>query len=844
MNFIRNFLNTSDSQDLVTIPAGVFYLKRSPDSVKGQSECLFKDAVAILRKTSAEYNYQLAIQRVFEEGEEALEGNEDDENDDGALSDSEDEWAFLLDESLHLTYNENPDGQVVIIWRDLDGEPGDHFEFVCDSNTKPKLFDQFDITARRCQYERKFQKSYEKATDDDLEAFEFEPDPVTILPEHETIVYSPKSKTETPRKSIASSAQSTPSKSRKSVTVSTPVKTIKQESSPSTPASKSTPPSSSSPSAGVAKTPAKKVQVKTPPVTPAKQMDPPKPKIEKIETVEGTELYKSTASLHLFDAPTGVFVEQLSKAKVIIYDQGKYEYWLEVDDDKNRFIGMQITSEMNPVFNYEHLSFIFNFFTEDSAFSWLLKFGAFEELETFQSALMQSLWESNNKAKWSKVKPDEREFLVDAFQDFNMEDIEEEDEDEDEFYDAEEEEETKRGIKKGSSLQYGDGNNDYDDDEEDDEDTKKRMTGKGINKELAVGHVNDRTYVLRDNMLGVFKQTKDDDLEFQTTIEGISDLKGKALLPNKVMLHTQDRSMIIQDNNNLGSLYRMDLEYGKVVDEWKVSDSHQIRAFAPTQKYAQGTDEQTIVGASDTGIFKIDPRLSGTKLVDGQLKNYATKMKFSAMATTDKGHLAVANSKGEIRLYDRLGINAKTHLPAMGDPIIGIDVSADGKWILATCSTYLLLIDASQEGGKTGFVKSFGKDVKPRPKRLQISPEHLAQMQMETGKPLSFTISHFNTGLDTKEQTIVTSSGPFVITWSIKKLVRGDKTPYLIQRYSDIVTAENFKYGTDKNVIIALADDVGMVDRRTFRKPTRESLATPARRIQAMSRNSVVNSPF
>lgn len=793
MNFLRSFFKPSSSQVIITIPSGAFYLKRSPNSIKGLSECLYKDAVATLRRTSDEFSYQLVIQRAYEEGEEELEGDEEDSGDDGTVEENDEEWAFLLAEDLHLTYTSNEEENIVIVWRDLDGDDGDHFEFVCDPETESGLFDAFDMTAKRCQYEQKYRKTWSGTSESDLDEFDFEPDVVTI------------------QKTNIGSASTDKSKSAP-VTPVTPVKPVK----PVTP------------------------------VTPAKQYDPPKPKVSTIKPVSGTKTYNATASLHLFDASTGAFTEQLASSKVEIYDQGSYEYWLEVDSDTSRFIGMPINSEMNPVFNFEHLAFTFNYFDKDSAFSWLLKFSSFDELDNFQEALMQSLWEANNKMKWAKVKPDDRDFLADTFNTLSVEDVDMEDAD-DQFFDADEQEETdeedvpEKTIKK--NVTFGNGTSDYDDDGEGFDKEPARLSGHGVNKELAVGHINDRSYVLRENMLGVFKQTTDEGLEFQTTIGNISNLKGKALNPEKILLHTKDTSMVLQDQADPRSLYKMDLEYGKVVEEWVVSENHNINAFAPSQKFAPSTDEQTLVGASNTGIFKIDPRLSGTKLVDSQLKNYATKMKFTSIATTEAGNLAVANTKGEIRLYDRLGVNAKTHLPAMGDPITGLDVSADGRWILATCSTYLLLIDALQPTGKTGFLKSFGRDSKPRPMRLQISPEHLAQMQIESGSPLSFNMAHFNTGASTKEQSIVTSSGSYVITWSMRKLLRGDKTPYLIKRYNEKVTAENFVYGTDRNVIIALEDDVGMVDRRTFRKPTRESLATP-RRIQPLARNKVVNSPY
>ena len=190
------------------------------------------------------------------------------------------------------------------------------------------------------------------------------------------------------------------------------------------------------------------------------------------------------------------------------------------------------------------------------------------------------------------------------------------------------------------------------------------------------------------------------------------------------MLHQQDASLILQNPHDPGSLYRMDLEVGKVVEDWKVREDISLSAFGPERKFAQMTPEQTLLGVSHNALFRIDPRLSGDKLVESQYQQYVSKNQFSAMATTEAGYIAVASEKGDIRLFDRVGIRAKVTLPALGEAITGLDVSADGRWILATCSTYLLLIDVLiREGkyeGELGFKRSFGKDVKPRPKRLQL----------------------------------------------------------------------------------------------------------------------------
>lgn len=265
------------------------------------------------------------------------------------------------------------------------------------------------------------------------------------------------------------------------------------------------------------------------------------------------------------------------------------------------------------------------------------------------------------------------------------------------------------------------------------------------------------------------------------------------------------------------------------------------------------TGEKTFVGMSNKALFQVDPRLSGNKLVESQLKQYVSKTDFSAIATTQDNYIAVGSNNGDIRLFDRLGINAKTSLPALGDPIIGLDVSADGRWVLATTRTYVLLVDAMQHSGKNqgklGFEKPFAADQKPQPRRLALSPSHVAQFRHETNAGISFTPAKFNTGVDATETTIITSTGPFVISWNLKRVLANRKDPYVIKRYTDEVKADNFKFGSDKNMIVALPNEVNMVDKQAFRKPTRESIAAlPSSRKSLrrtnLWRTDIVDSPY
>lgn len=86
------------------------------------------------------------------------------------------------------------------------------------------------------------------------------------------------------------------------------------------------------------------------------------------------------------------------------------------------------------------------------------------------------------------------------------------------------------------------------------------------------------------------------------------------------------------------------------------------------------------------------------------------------------------------------------------DAIIAVDVQEDGKWLLATCKTHLLLMPTEIEGRASGFTKSLGPE-KPRPIKLHLRPEHIAMM----GQHCSFTAARFNTGQN-HEKSIVSRS--------------------------------------------------------------------------------------
>ncbi|KAK4196013.1 VID27 cytoplasmic protein-domain-containing protein [Triangularia verruculosa] len=804
----RLIFGSNNQESMIELPQGQLYLVR-PFSPKGYSELLFKDASARIRRTAQEFQYQLVVQRVYEEGEAELlaeEEGDDTEADADILAAERDEKTFLLDEALHFRVENREGSERVLCWRDLSGDAGDVFEFVCDGAILPAQVKQFELIAKQCQYERKYRKPHATASSEDLLQFEFDEQPIPpASPIHSPVL----------TRSIESSEMFSPKASAKSGAKRHVIADFD-----ATPTKKSHP-----------------TPVKTP-ATKGKERDMGPPAVA--AHPESREMLAAeVAELHFFDFPSGTFAQQDASVTATVTEIGNWKYWLQVGSADRDWLGIPVTADINPVFNFEFLSFIFNQFADDgSAYSWLLRFKDHATLERFQQGLLQALWEQLNQMKWSKIKDKDRDYVADAFNDLAMEDAEQEEEEEEEHYEDADE-----------------GSEEEDDDSDEDEDDVDYKPKDGdVNKQIAVGYKHDRSFVVRGSKIGVFKHTPNNNLEFSTNISKVQTSDGKLFSPKKVMLHNEDRNLILQKDDDPNKLFRMDLEYGKVVDEWNVHEDIPVVTFAPENKFAQMTHEPTFLGISKNALYRIDPRLSGTKLVDSELKQYASKNDFSAISTTEKGHIAVASNKGDIRLFDRLGINAKTHIPALGEPIIGLDVSADGRWVLGTCRTYLLLIDAQQKSGKNegklGFEKSFAADQKPQPRRLALTPEHVAQFAYETGKGVNFTPAKFNTGEGVEESSIITATGPYIIEWNLKKVLTGKKSPYLIKRYSDDVKADDFKFGTDKNVIVALPHEVNMVSHTRLKRPTRESIAGDfggrrgSRGPSKLSRSAIVEEAF
>lgn len=513
----------TSKESIIEIPQGQLYLVR-PLSPKGYSELIFKDAAASIRRTGQEFQYQLVIQRAYEEGEEELADDEDEQGENDILD--KDEKVFLLDPTLHFRSEVRDGGAKILAWNDLSGDTGDLFEFVCESSIASDKVATFELAALECQYERKYRQSAQGATEDQLQEFSFHQErPIPSA----SPISSPTTKSRAhslgPGESTAAMARDVEYSRSKGQ-----IKPVGNGEEPTT--------------------------------APAPAAQPEAREI----------LARETAELHLFDFPSGTFVLQDQQVTATVLEIGDWQYWLQITGGEKEWLGQAVVGDLNPVFNFEYLSFIFNHYAPDgSAYSWLLRFRDQPTEERFQEGLMQALWEQLNEMKWTKVKEQEREYVLDAFQDLTMEDQDTEEQAEAEAEAEDEEEEDQEDAQRSEH---------YDTDEEE-EDVVTREDDGNVNSQLAVGYKHDRSFVVRGSKIGVFKHTPNNNLEFSTNISKVETPKGKLFSPKKVMLHAEDRDMILQNTDDPNSLYRMDLEYGKVVDEWKVHDDIPVETFAP-----------------------------------------------------------------------------------------------------------------------------------------------------------------------------------------------------------------------------------------------------------------------
>lgn len=103
--------------------------------------------------------------------------------------------------------------------------------------------------------------------------------------------------------------------------------------------------------------------------------------------------------------------------------------------------------------------------------------------------------------------------------------------------------------------------------------------------------------------------------------------------------------------------------------------------------------------------------------------------------------MVVGSEDGTIRLYsERTLTRASTSIPGLGSPVTSVDVTYDGKWVVATTRNYLMVLKTTFSDDKTGKATNGFKarmgGTAPKPRLLRLKTEDVSRVVCCCG-PLS-----------------------------------------------------------------------------------------------------------
>ncbi len=136
---------------------------------------------------------------------------------------------------------------------------------------------------------------------------------------------------------------------------------------------------------------------------------------------------------------------------------------------------------------------------------------------------------------------------------------------------------------------------------------EEHIAGKVPFSDAVQGMGNDRTFVVMGNNIIVYKAHPDipNSLEYLATLPVVSKYIPPGYVPQKPALFQSEHSLLML-NPAEAAIYRMDLEKGTVVEQYKTGGK--ITQVTPVTKNAQLLDDKDFLGISDRGFYRFDTR--------------------------------------------------------------------------------------------------------------------------------------------------------------------------------------------------------------------------------------------
>ncbi|KAK9906793.1 hypothetical protein WJX75_008166 [Coccomyxa subellipsoidea] len=300
----------------------------------------------------------------------------------------------------------------------------------------------------------------------------------------------------------------------------------------------------------------------------------------------------------------------------------------------------------------------------------------------------------------------------------------------------------------------------------------------------------DRSYLVRDDQIEVLKNVYGGVQDTGTSFKITPRKGGSTFTPSKLMLMNRERRMNMLSPDTRTKLFNTDIETGKIVNEWsfkKDGTDVEIKDIVNDTRAGQLTDEDTFLGIGQNRLARWDMRDPTGIVQDSPVlgyqggKDYASKVNFNCMATSGDGYIVVGSEDGQIRMYSERSLTrANTAIPGLGAPISAVDVTYDGKWVLATTRNYLMVVKTTYKDAKeketNGFKSRMGsRGAAPRLLRLKAEDAELVG-----GAPLQKGKFTWITESGREERWIVASCGNYTVLWNFRqvKLATNDVVSY------------------------------------------------------------------
>ena len=319
-------------------------------------------------------------------------------------------------------------------------------------------------------------------------------------------------------------------------------------------------------------------------------------------------------------------------------------------------------------------------------------------------------------------------------------------------------------------------------------DSDVQTSPKSSNKLLAVGR--ERTFIVQKSEKGsnlrILKKRPNGKLQESAEFALLRGKQQPLLAPRSALTHQKESRLLLLEGREVAAV---DLEIGKVIETYSGPAGQSIAQVIPRSKFSQNSGEPTFFGVNDRSLFLIDPRIGGNSQSVHAI-TYASSAGLCAGGVDGSGHIAVGSKKGSIRLFDgeanKEGAlkRAKSLIEGLGDAILFLDVSSDGFWVIATCSSYAVLIGVGEE--ISGFKKSLGGT----PSSLVYLTVACSDLVKFNIKKVIFTPARFDPG----EESIVSSVGCLAVAWDLKEAKKG-RSVYAVKKMKEDIVGTGFLGG-------------------------------------------------